>query len=70
MRNRAASLPLPAPAVGERHDWQTVKTLLPYLWEWKWRVIFALTSLVAAKVANVAVPLVFKDLMHTSALPI
>jgi len=69
MRNRAASLPLPAPAVGERHDWQTVKTLLPYLWEWKWRVIFALTSLVAAKVANVAVPLVFKDLIDTLSIP-
>ncbi len=47
----------------ERRDWQTIRTLLPYLWEWKWRVVFALTCLIAAKIANVGVPLIFKDLI-------
>ncbi|MGE5530677.1 MAG: ABCB family ABC transporter ATP-binding protein/permease, partial [Bacteroidota bacterium] len=46
-----------------------IKTLLPYLWAWKWRVIVALSCLVAAKVANVAVPLVFKDLIDTLSIP-
>jgi ATP-binding cassette, subfamily B, heavy metal transporter len=37
--------------------------LLPYLWEYKWRVVVALLFLVAAKVANVGVPLVLKDIV-------
>jgi len=54
---------LPAPPPSERHDWQTVRTLLPYLWQWRGRVLLALACLVAAKLANVAVPLVFKDIV-------
>lgn len=46
-----------------RNDWGTLKTLLPYLWAYKWRVIFALLCLVFAKVANVGVPLVLKELI-------
>ncbi len=60
---------LPPPIANNRDDWHTIKTLLPYLWQWKWRVIIALSCLVAAKVANVAVPLVFKDLIDTLAIP-
>jgi hypothetical protein len=37
----------PPPASGERHDWQTIKKLLPYLWAWKWRVMFALGCLIS-----------------------
>jgi ATP-binding cassette, subfamily B, heavy metal transporter len=37
--------------------------LLPYLWEYKWRVLVALTFLVTAKLANVAVPLVLKEVV-------
>lgn len=48
---------------GTRNDWATLKTLLPYLWEWKWRVLLALVCLVLAKVANVAVPMVLKELI-------
>lgn len=44
-------------------DWGTIKTLLPYLWAYKWRVIFALSCLVGAKLANVGVPLVLKHLI-------
>lgn len=46
-----------------RSDWATVKTLLPYLWAYKWRVLLALTFLVGAKLANVGVPLVLKTLI-------
>ena len=60
---------LPGPLPKERHDWQTIKNLLPYLWQWKWRVSLALTFLIAAKVANVGVPLVFKSLIDTLSIP-
>jgi ATP-binding cassette subfamily B protein len=36
---------------------------VPYLWEYKWRVVVALTFLVTAKLANVAVPLVLKEVV-------
>ena len=60
---------LPAPAPTERHDWGTIKTLLPYLWAWKWRVIFALSCLLIAKVGNVTVPIVFKQIIDQLTLP-
>ncbi len=44
-------------------DWATVGRLLPYLWTWRWRVLFAIGCLVAAKLANVGVPLVLKDIV-------
>ena len=65
---QAASAPLPAPEPAERRDWQTLKSLLPYLWAYKGRVIFALCCLVAAKGANVSVPIVFKHLIDTLGL--
>ncbi|GIK25678.1 MAG: metal ABC transporter permease [Betaproteobacteria bacterium] len=63
MRRTATTAPLPAPATGERRDWQTVRSLLPYIWAYKGRVLFALACLIAAKLANVAVPLVFKEVV-------
>jgi ABC-type transport system involved in Fe-S cluster assembly fused permease/ATPase subunit len=53
----------PQPNVAVRGDWSTVKTLLPYLWAYKWRVLLALSFLVGAKLANVGVPLVLKELV-------
>jgi len=41
-------------------EWRAVAGLLPYLWEFKWRVLIALACLVSAKLANVGVPLVMK----------
>src|SRR6185503_5101544 len=46
-----------------RNEWKAVGTLLPYLWEYKWRVVIALAFLVVAKLANVAVPLVMKEVV-------
>jgi ATP-binding cassette subfamily B protein len=67
---KSSSLPPPPPtsASGQGHDWTTIKSLLPYLWQWKWRVLLALTCLIAAKLANVAVPLIFKDIVDTLGL--
>ncbi|HZG19560.1 MAG TPA: ABC transporter ATP-binding protein/permease [Herbaspirillum sp.] len=52
-----------APINRQRGDWDVVKTLLPYLWTYKWRVMLALAFLVGAKLANVGVPLVLKKLV-------
>ncbi|WP_426189991.1 ABCB family ABC transporter ATP-binding protein/permease [Massilia sp. DWR3-1-1] len=56
----------PATASAEktgRSDWSTIKTLLPYLWVYKWRVAAALGCLIGAKVANVGIPVVMKHLI-------
>ena len=65
MRRHARSpSDLPPSAKQEvRGDWSTVKTLLPYLWAYKWRVMLALSFLVGAKLANVGVPLILKELV-------
>ncbi|HET7365922.1 MAG TPA: ABC transporter ATP-binding protein/permease [Burkholderiales bacterium] len=41
-------------------EWHAVGALLPYVLEYKWRVALALACLIAAKLANVGVPLVMK----------
>ncbi len=43
--------------------WRVVRMLLPYLWEFRWRVALALVFLVTAKLANVGVPLVMKEIV-------
>jgi ATP-binding cassette subfamily B protein len=54
---------LPGSEPSQRRDWQTIKALLPYLWQWKWRVTFALSCLIVAKLTNVAVPIIFKHIV-------
>ena len=51
-----------------RSDWPTLKKLLPYVWQWRGRVAVALMFLVAAKLANVGVPLVLKQLVDALSL--
>ncbi|MDO8459064.1 MAG: ABC transporter ATP-binding protein/permease [Burkholderiaceae bacterium] len=48
-----------------RSDWGTLARLFPYLWHYKWRVMAALGFMVGAKVANVGVPLLLKQLVDT-----
>jgi ATP-binding cassette subfamily B protein len=59
--------PLPPTPAGQKpfelHIGPTLRLLFPYLWEFKWRVILAMVSLVAAKLVGVGVPIVFKDLV-------
>jgi ABC-type transport system involved in Fe-S cluster assembly fused permease/ATPase subunit len=69
MRRYSAIPPAPLPADGKPlkssagRDWSTLKTLLPYLWTYKYRVSLALIFLVGAKLANVGVPLLMKKLI-------
>ncbi|MEO7853321.1 MAG: ABC transporter ATP-binding protein/permease, partial [Rubrivivax sp.] len=66
MRRSSAILPAPvelgasAPA---RSDWGTLRKLLPFLWQYRWRVGIALAFMVAAKAANVGVPVLLKYLV-------
>ena len=46
-------------------DWRVIRTLLPYLWAYKARVIAALLALVGAKVANVGVPVLLKEIVDS-----
>jgi ABC-type transport system involved in Fe-S cluster assembly fused permease/ATPase subunit len=57
--------PSHAPTGAPRSDWGTLRRLFPYLWRYKWRVIFALAFMVGAKLANVGVPLLLKTLVDT-----
>jgi len=50
-------------SVQPRSDWATLRRLFPYLWHYKWRVIAALTFMVGAKLSNVGVPLLLKELV-------
>jgi ATP-binding cassette subfamily B protein len=45
------------------NEWRALGRLLPYLLEYKWRVGIALAFLVVAKLANVAVPLIMKQVV-------
>ena len=44
-------------------DWKVIRDLLPYLLEYKFRVAIALTCLVAAKVTNLGIPILMKQLI-------
>ena len=56
--------PTPGPA---RSDRDTLARLWPYLWAYKWRVVAALAFMVGAKLANVGVPVLLKDLVDALA---
>ena len=65
MRHSHSSSTLATPTVpgAPRSDWQTLGKLLPYLWQYRWRVGLALGFLLLAKVANVSVPVLLKHLV-------
>ncbi len=66
MRHHGETFPPAAP--GQGGDWQTLQRLLPYLWQYKWRVVLALAFMVGAKLANVGVPVLLKELVDAMSL--
>ncbi len=57
----------------DRHDLSNLKRIVPFLWEYKGRVLAAMVLLILAKVATVGVPFILKDivdLMDTKNLPL
>jgi ATP-binding cassette subfamily B protein len=66
MRRSGESAPPPPSSAAQpatSADWQTLRRLFPYLWEYKWRVLAALGFMVGAKLANVGVPVLLKNLI-------
>jgi len=49
----------------ERNDMKTIRSLTPYLWGWRGRVGAALLALILSKGANVAIPLVLKEIIDS-----
>jgi ATP-binding cassette subfamily B protein len=47
----------------DRRDWHNLRGMLPFLWEFRGRALFALVCLIGAKLANVGVPLVLKQIV-------
>ena len=78
MRSRASTAEFPPSiqqagpggsiAAPARSDLDTLKRLFPYLWDYKWRVLAALSFVLAAKLGNVGVPLLLKTLVDTMSL--
>ena len=48
-----------------RRDWHNLKGMMPFLWEFRGRALFALSCLVLAKAANVGVPVYLKKIVDT-----
>ncbi|WP_435686145.1 ABCB family ABC transporter ATP-binding protein/permease, partial [Sedimenticola selenatireducens] len=47
----------------DRRDWKNLRNMLPYLWNYRGRALLALGCLVSAKVANVGIPVVLKEIV-------
>ncbi len=47
----------------DRRDWHNLRAILPFLWEYRGRALFALVCLVLAKIANVGIPLLLKQIV-------
>jgi len=47
----------------DRRDLHNLRNMLPFLWEYRGRALFALACLVLAKMANVGIPLLLKEIV-------
>jgi ABC-type transport system involved in Fe-S cluster assembly fused permease/ATPase subunit len=63
MNASAAEATRAAPAAAPATDLGVIRRLLPYLWEFRGRVLLALAFLIAAKLANITVPIVMKGIV-------
>ena len=63
IRHPSAPAAAPGADTAKRNEWHTVARVLPYLWEYRGRVLLALAFLVTAKLANVGVPLILKEIV-------
>ena len=57
------------PAPTGRHDWQTLRTLFPYLLQFKWRLSIAMGCLILAKIATVVTPIYLKHIIDALSVP-
>jgi ATP-binding cassette subfamily B protein len=61
----AHHIPAQAPVHKDRRDFQNLRNMLPFLWEYRGRALFALGCLVLAKLANVGIPLLLKEIVDS-----
>ncbi|WP_241087003.1 ABCB family ABC transporter ATP-binding protein/permease [Candidatus Vondammii sp. HM_W22] len=47
----------------DRRDWHNLHKMLPYLWNYRGRALLALGCLVFAKMANVGIPMILKEIV-------
>ncbi len=59
----------PTPSAKTRTDWRVIRSLVPYLLEFKVRLVAVVVLLILAKLTNVAVPLVLKDIVDAMSKP-
>src|SRR5216110_1340097 len=64
-RSFALPVPMKDSAPKRRSEWRALGMLVPYLWEFRVRVALALAFLTTAKLANVGVPLVLKEVVDS-----
>ncbi len=58
-----------SPNAPTRTDWSVIRSLVPYLLEFKGRVVAVIVLLVLAKLANVVVPLALKEIVDDMGKP-
>ena len=69
MRRHDPSPPDTSAVPATRSDTATLARLLPYLWQYKGRVLAAIALMVGAKLSTVGVPLLLKQLVDAMTLP-
>ena len=47
----------------KKGDWRVARRLLPYLWQYRYRVFIAIVFLILARIANITVPIVLKQII-------
>jgi len=47
----------------DRRDWYNLRRMIPFVWVYRGRALFAIACLVLAKLANVGIPLVLKQIV-------
>lgn len=58
------------PSTKENSDFHVIKSLLPYIWQFKIRVMLAMLCLIAAKVASVMLPMYLKNIVDSLSIPV
>ncbi|MFV9474025.1 ABCB family ABC transporter ATP-binding protein/permease [Advenella sp. RU8] len=59
----------PPKSASNKVSFGVILSLLPYVWQFKWRVGLALLCLVLAKVASVVLPIFLKDIVDQLSMP-
>jgi ATP-binding cassette, subfamily B, heavy metal transporter len=69
VNTKTLSAPASIPDSASPSTQSALKALWPYLWKFRFRVGLAIACLVAAKFANIGVPLVLKNIVDSFAVP-